>query len=129
MEKDNYEPLRKTALLTNLPETRMNVKAMSKENIKKNLDQILSSYFIEILNKEKISKKEIINIGQKVIKAGFNNVNEMMLDDYYFDLVTLEFKNVLTSNFLVNYEKKSITVESSEDQKEGDMGDYLNFCN
>lgn len=131
MEKNNQnqkdEIIRKTSVLESLPQTRMNIKAMSKENIKKHLDIILNSYFLDMLIKEKIPKKEIINIAQKVIKAGYNNVNEMMLDDYYFDLVSLEFKNVLNSDFLMNNEKKSITVESSDEHKEGDMGDFINF--
>ena len=125
-QKENLE-FRKTLLLKDLPETRINILAENKEIIKKSLNKILNRNFLKILTKEKIHKKEIINIAQKIKKAGYRNVNQIMLDDYYFDLKSLEFKKIISSNILIADKTINITIESSDDQKQGDMKDFINF--
>jgi hypothetical protein len=105
-----------TGILKDLPISQQNLRAESKEVIKKNLNKILTKRFIEILEKEKFTTKEIVDIAQKVQRAGFGNINELMMDDFYFDLNSKEFKKILSDNITIEIqENKKISLEEQSD--------------
>jgi len=114
---------RKMVVLHQMPMTQSQTsRKMPKQKLMEKKDSVFNSHFLKFIDDKKLKKDQVIDIIGQIHDLGYQNVNDMFFDGYFFDTEKLEFtsenacplKIGITRDFKANGNAKNVSLKECQ---------------